>query len=358
MDFVQARQLGPSVAAGFKGAYGVPPAHVGRAPGRVNLIGEHTDYNAGLCLPIALGHSTWVALSPRDDGVVRVESVQGGSWLGRVEDRDGWASYVTATLRELEVPGADVYVDSDVPLGSGLSSSAALICALTVALGSTSVAVAIRAETEGVGAPTGGLDQTISMLGREGEALLIDFQSLVREPVGWRPEGAGLGLLVIDTRVSHAHESGGYGDRRRECEAAAGRLGVRSLREVTDPAPANPRVRHVVTEIRRVRETVAALAAGDWAEVGRLFTASHASLRDDFEVSCAELDLAVSSAVGAGALGARMTGGGFGGSAIALVRENDLDRIAGEVAAGFAAAGFQAPQFLVARASAGATLIT
>jgi galactokinase len=196
------------------------------------------------------------------------------------------------------------------------------------------------------------------MLGREGEALLIDFQSMDREPVGWRPEDTGLGLLVIDTRVSHAHESGGYGDRRRECEAAADRLGVRSLREVTDPAPADPRVRHVVSEIRRVRETVAALAAGDWAEVGRLFTESHVSLRDDFEVSCAELDLAVSSAIGTGALGARMTGGGFGGSAIALVREDDLDRIAGEVAAGFAAAGFKAPQFLIARASAGATLIS
>jgi galactokinase len=357
MEFVQARDLRQSVSDGFWRTYAAGPLRLGRAPGRVNLIGEHTDYNAGLCLPIALAHSTWVAVTPRVDDVVRVESVQGGAWRGTLDDRAGWASYVTATLRELGVRGADVYVDSDVPLGSGLSSSAALICALVVAFGSTSVSAAIRAETDGVGAPTGGLDQTISMLGHAGEALLLDFETMQREPVPWTPEEARLALLVIDTRVSHAHETGGYGDRRRECEAAAARLGVRNLRAVTVPPPAEPRVRHVVTEIQRVRDTVAAVALGDWPEVGRLFTESHASLRDDFEVSCAELDLAVASSLGSGALGARMTGGGFGGSAIALVPTDDLDRIADEVAAQFAAAGFGAPQFLVAHASDGATLI-
>ena len=357
MDLVEARDLRRSVADGFWAAFGSAPMRLGRAPGRVNLIGEHTDYNAGLCLPIALAHSTWVAIAPRVDGQVRVVSVQGGSWSGSVADRVGWASYVTATLRELGVHGADVYVDSDVPLGSGLSSSAALICALTVALGSTSVASAIRAETDGVGAPTGGLDQTISMLGHDGEALLLDFRSFHREPVTWTPEYAGLALLVIDTRVSHAHETGEYATRRQECEEAATRLGVHTLREVTELDPAEPRVRHVVTEVRRVRDVVAALAIGDWTEVGRLFTESHASLRDDFEVSCPELDLAVTTALEEGALGARMTGGGFGGSAIALVRADALTRVGEKVAAHFGAQGLTPPRFLVARASPGAELL-
>jgi len=357
MKYVEARDLRQSVADGFREAFGSEPQRLGRAPGRVNLIGEHTDYNAGLCLPIALAHSTWVAVTPRVDGRVRVVSVQGGSWTGSVTDRVGWASYVTGTLDELGVAGANVYVDSDVPLGSGLSSSAALICALCAALGTTSVAAAIRAETEGVGAPTGGLDQTISMLGQRGEALLLDFQSHHREPVPWAPEYAGLALLVIDTRVSHAHETGEYATRRRECEEAAARLGVRTLREVTMLDPAEPRARHVVTEIRRVQEVVSALSSGDWAAVGRLFTESHVSLRDDFEVSCRELDLAVSTALEEGALGARMTGGGFGGSAIALVPADSLDRVSERVAAHFRADGLTAPQFLVATASAGAELL-
>jgi len=357
METVPARTLGQAVIDGFRAEYGGPPLHVGRAPGRVNLIGEHTDYNAGLCLPIALEHATWVALTPRADGQVRVTSMQGGSWTGSVEDRSGWATYVTAALREGGARGADVFVDSDVPLGSGLSSSAALICAVLAALGTTGVAAAIRAETVGVGAPTGGLDQTISMLGRPGQALLIDFETSVHEDVPWAPEDAGLSLLVIDTRVSHAHETGEYAARRRECEAEAERLGVTTLREamlLDREVDLGPRARHVVSEIRRVESTVDALRADDWAEVGRLFTASHASLRDDFEVSCLELDLAVDTAIDAGALGARMTGGGFGGSAIALVRTDELDQVVSAVHARFLADGLARPQFLVARAGAGA----
>jgi len=357
MEIVPARNLGQVVIDDFRAEYGVQPLHVGRAPGRVNLIGEHTDYNAGLCLPIALEHSTWVALTPREDGQVRVVSMQGGSWTGSVEDRSGWATYVTAALREGGARGADVFVDSDVPLGSGLSSSAALICATLAALGTTSVSAAIRAETVGVGAPTGGLDQTISMLGRPGEALLIDFSTAAHEGVAWRPEDASLSLLVVDTRVSHAHETGEYAARRRECEAAAEQLGVPSLREamlLDGEVDLGPRARHVVSEIRRVESTVDALGAGDWAEVGRLFTASHASLRDDFEVSCRELDLVVASAIDAGALGARMTGGGFGGSAIALVPTDGLDQVVSAVHARFLADGLARPQFLVARAGPGA----
>ena len=357
MEYVEARALRQSVAESFTAAYGATPAHLGRAPGRVNLIGEHTDYNAGLCLPIALEHSTWVALSPRSDDHVRVVSMQGGSWEGSVNDRSGWATYVTAALREGGARGADVFVDSDVPLGSGLSSSAALICAVLAALGVTSVGAAIRAETVGVGAPTGGLDQTISMLGRPGEALLIDFDTGANEGVPWAPEAAGLSLLVVDTRVSHAHETGEYAARRRECEEAAERLGVPTLRQamlLDSEVDLGPRARHVVSEIRRVESTVDALRAGDWTAVGSLFMASHASLRDDFEVSCLELDLAVASAIDAGALGARMTGGGFGGSAIALIPTAALDDVASAIHSRFLAEGLARPQFLLARAGAGA----
>jgi len=290
---------------------------------------------------------------------VRVVSMQGGSWEGSVDDRSGWATYVTAALREAGAGGADVFVDSDVPLGSGLSSSAALICAVLAALGTTSVDAAIRAETVGVGAPTGGLDQTISMLGRPGEALLIDFETGVHEGVPWAPEAAGLSLLVVDTRVSHAHETGEYAARRRECEAAAERLGVPTLRQamLLDSAgevDLGPRARHVVSEIRRVESTVDALRASDWTAVGHLFTASHASLRDDFEVSCLELDLVVSTAIEAGALGARMTGGGFGGSAIALVPTAALDDVASAIHTRFLADGLTRPQVLLARAGSGA----
>jgi len=359
--------------AGFREAYGAAPTALGRAPGRVNLIGEHTDYNAGLCLPIALPASAWAAVAPTDDNRLSVVSAQAGRWDGTLEDLvpgrvPGFAGYVVGALWALreagvKVPGLEVYVDSEVPIGSGLSSSAALICAVATAVADLDprelVAPCIRAEAEGVGAPTGGLDQTVSLLAEAGHALLLDFADGSRQQVPWQPSAAGLGLLVVDTRVRHSHSDGGYGNRRAECEAAATALGVATLREADDvegltDEVLRQRARHVVTEIARVRRVVAALGKSDWRAVGRAFTESHVSLRDDFEVSCPELDTVVDTALAAGALGARMTGGGFGGSAIALAAADELPALRARILAAFAERGFAEPGFLDGIPSAGA----
>lgn len=375
--------------AAFARRYDREAAVVGRAPGRVNLIGEHTDYNAGLVLPIALPHATWAALAPREDDVVRLASAQAdGTWEGRradlavrageAPDRPGWVGYaggVLATLADLLPPGgADVLVTSTVPLGAGLSSSAAIECAVGVAalaaaghdlgadpdLRERLVAAAVRAETEVVGAPTGGMDQTVAVHGRAGSALLVDFRSGERRLVP--ADVPGHAWLVTDTRVSHALIDGGYASRRADCERAAALLGVPSLREADAEAVEvlpedlpRRRARHVVTEIARVERCVAALEEGDLAEVGRLMAASHASMRDDFEISCAELDAAVETALEAGAVGARMTGGGFGGSSVALVPAERLDAVVAAIDLRFVREGFTSPQHLVATPSDGAS---
>jgi galactokinase len=379
VEYLTARDLAGPASDRFAQLFNRPSDAVGRAPGRVNLIGEHTDYNGGLCLPVALPHAAVAVVARRDDLRIRVVSGQTGAWEGTLGDLapavTTGPAYVTGTLWALrdagvEIGGLDVYVDSDVPMGSGLSSSEALICATAVALAGDQlspealVEVAIRAETEGVGAPTGGLDQTVSVLAEPGHALLLDFgagRDRVVGQVDWRPESAGLALLVVDTGVRHSHAGGGYGDRRAECESAAAALGVASLRDVTDPAPLTDpvlarRVRHVVTEIERVRRVVVAVETADWAGVGRLFTESHASLRDDFEVSCPELDAVVEAALGSGALGARMTGGGFGGSALVLAPRVELDRVGAAITTAFKQEGWSGLSFLDAPASAGASV--
>jgi galactokinase len=369
------------VASGFADAFGHAATVVGRAPGRVNLIGEHTDYNGGLCLPTTLPHATYAAVAAREDDRVLLASAREATpWEGSVGSLGpgtvtGWAAYVAGVLWALredgvELPGVEVYVDGTVPLGSGLSSSAALECAvaagvcgllgleLTEDLRLRLVAACMRAEAEVAGAPTGGMDQTVSLLGSEGAGLLIDFTAHTTAEVPLGLEEAGLRLLVVDTRVSHALTDGGYASRRADCEEAAALLGIPSLRYAQDSdvgAFEDPRirrrVRHVVGEIARVEQCVAALDEGDWARVGTLFRASHASLRDDFEVSCTELDATVNAAEAAGAIGARMTGGGFGGSAIALVPEPLLHEVVAGVSRVFAERGWAEPGFLLATPS-------
>lgn len=381
-----------AVAAGlvrrFRASYGREPEGCFVAPGRVNLIGEHVDYNQGRCLPIALPHGTYVAAAPRDDDTVTLTSLQQDRpWQGRLGrlgpgEVTGWAAYaagVAWALRAegIRVPGFDLLVDSRVPIGAGLSSSAALECAVALALSALAdvevdaalrrrlVDVCVRAETEVAGAPTGGMDQAVSLLAREGHALLLDCRDGSTGQVRWAPEDVGLALLVVDTGVSHWLTESGYGDRRAECAEAARLLGVRSLREC-HPSPGvdvpdrvqegtlRRRTRHVLTEMARVDQAVFYIEQGDWVGLGTTLAASHASLRDDFEVSCPELDSAVEAATAAGALGARMTGGGFGGSAIALVPRNRTGAVATSVTDSFARRGWRAPVFLEAAAGPGA----
>ncbi|MCW2537768.1 MAG: galK [Modestobacter sp.] len=359
-------------------AWGAEPDGVWTAPGRVNLIGEHVDYNGGRCLPLALDRVTAAAVRVREDDQVRLASDDPDAepFTGRLSELgpgsvSGWAAYAAGVLWALqkagiEVPGMDVAVSSDVPLGAGLSSSASLECAVALAAAELAgradapalrrllVEAAIRAENEVVGAATGGMDQTVAMLAEEGAALLIDTRDGATEPVPLGLAEAGLQLLVIDTRVRHALADGQYGQRRADCEEAARLLGVGLLGEatpadvdrLTDPR-LRARARHVVSEIARVDELVALVRAERVAECGPLLDASHASLRDDYEVSAVELDTVVAAATAAGALGARMTGGGFGGSAIALVPEHAVSDVEAAVVSACAERGLTRPATLV-----------
>ncbi|MFT4297360.1 MAG: galactokinase [Micropruina sp.] len=367
-----------SVRGLFRDAFGAEPHGVWASPGRVNLIGEHTDYNGGLCLPVALPHRTYVAMARRTDRRARLTTglEDGRTWSGDLKEIapgsvDDWVAYCGGpawALRQagVDVPGFDVAISSCVPLGAGLSSSAAVECAVGLALthlagcrrdrddtGRAWLAdVCVRAENEVAGAPTGGMDQAASLRAQAGHALLLDCLDGSVEQIPFGLEAAGLELLVIDTQASHSLADGQYGARRASCDAAARELSVATLREVTDVDAAlarlddevvRRRVRHVVTEIARVTEFVAAAGIGDWTRAGQLMNASHRSLRDDYEVSCVELDVAVGAALDAGALGARMTGGGFGGSAIALVRSSSADAVARGVRQAAAARGLAAP---------------
>lgn len=373
--------LASSAADSFRREFGGDAEGVWAAPGRVNLIGEHVDYAGGLCLPIALPHSTAVAVSRRTDGLIRLRSSDGDPWDGRLPDIGpgrpaGWAAYpagVIWALRENglfahDFGGVDAVFVSTVPIGAGLSSSAALECSLALALAPDAdradlAAACVRAENDIVLAPTGGMDQAASLRSSEGHALLLDSASGAVSQVPFAPEG--LTLLVIDTRAPHRLVDGRYAKRREAVERAARRLGVASLRELADRGRDGAdavrslkddvlrrRAWHVISEIARVRLAVAASESGGFAEFGRLLYASHMSLHRDFEVSCPELDTAVEAAMVAGALGARMTGGGFGGSAIALLPAEKVDDAIDTAHRLAADRGLPEPAFAVVAASA------
>ncbi|GAB2609925.1 galactokinase [Paractinoplanes abujensis] len=368
----------------FRKEYGAEPSGLWAAPGRVNLIGEHTDYNDGFVLPFALPQRTVAAVGPAPAGEWTVCSTSQDEAVsfGRTEPGEvtGWAAYVAGVvwaLREAghDVPGARIAVDSDVPLGSGLSSSAALessVLTALVDLGGLDVpleqrpAIAQRAENVYVGAPTGILDQSASIRCREGHALFLDCRSYEVEHIPFDLAAEGLAILVINSNAPHQHVDGEYGARRKSCEEAARILGVPALRDITgaelddalarlDDEVMRRRVRHIVTEDDRVLETVQLLKAGQVREIGPLLTASHASMRDDFEITVAQVDLAVDTALEVGAYGARMTGGGFGGCVLALIDADKADVVTGAVEQAYAEAGFTPPTAWTVTAGPGAT---
>ncbi|MGS0685350.1 galactokinase [Nakamurella sp. GG22] len=377
-----------SAADLFRATFSREPDALFSAPGRVNLIGEHTDYSGGLVLPFAIDARAHLAAAANQDGTIRVTSAQRPGEVVTVAVQDlspdsavakSWAGYLLGaiwTLRRAghQIGGFDLALDSQVPSGAGLSSSAAIesVTALTAsALSGVDLDVmqiaglAQAAENDFVGVPCGPMDQTASSAGLKGSVLLFDTRAGTVEHIPFDPAAHGLEVLVIDTRVAHSLADGEYGRRRESCEKAADILGVRWLRDVTiDDLPAaldrlgdevlQRRVRHVVTENDRVARTVEKLRADNLPAIGPLLTASHRSLRDDYEVSSEELDVAVELALAAGAIGARMTGGGFGGSAIALVPTDRVDAVTTAVTDAFADRGFTAPVARLVRPAQGA----
>lgn len=352
------------------------------APGRANLIGEHLDYVGGLCLPIALEQRTRATVTLRgDDGLVFRSGTR--CWIGALSDLrpgliSGWAAYVGGVLWALGVDrGVEVDVESDLPVAAGLSSSAALESSVALAvdglfsLGCTRHEIAEachRVETDMVGVPTGSLDQLVAMFATTDHALLADFSSAapLLEQIRFRPEREDLALVVIDTGVTHDMTDGRYGRRRSECNEAASLLGLLHLAEAAGtseelvgnlPKPLAARTRYVVSETDRVRRFAQGLRDGTWETLGPILTAGHESARDDFAISCAELDTAVAAAREGGALGARMTGGGFGGCAIALVHTSKVRRMQAVVTSTFADNGWPAPAFMEARAGAAGKLL-
>jgi galactokinase len=373
-----------AVSEGFAKRFGSKPEGVWSAPGRVNLIGEHTDYNEGFVLPFAIDRRTCAAVSSRSDGIARVAS----SFSDEVVEIaiaeiskstvSGWSAYplgVTWALIEAgaKPSGFDLYVNSDVPVGAGLSSSAAIECSVSMALNelwganldrSALAKIGQKAENEIVGAPTGIMDQTASLFGVLDQVVFLDCRSLVAENIPLGLKQNSLEIVVMDTKVSHRLVDGGYAARRAACDQGASQMGVSSLRDlgisdldkakkILDPL-VYKRVRHVVAENARVLETVEHLKSSGPKSIGHLLYASHESMRDDFEISIDELDLAVETAMGIGAIGARMTGGGFGGAAIALIDSSKVADLKAAVTEAFKARGFAKPELFSVLADAGA----
>jgi galactokinase len=352
------------------------------APGRVNLIGEHIDYSEGFVLPFAIADRTFAAIARNNDGLVRIASQQRKNRIFTIDIKDvqpgsagEWEKYVLGVIWTMGITsGVDILVDGHVPSGAGLSSSAALECSVAVGLNTLfSLGKSLedmaratqKAENDYVGMPCGIMDQSVSLMGREGSALLLDCRDLTTESVPFDVASEGLELLIIDTQAHHALVDGGYAERRASCESVAAKFAIPSMRHLTmDVLDARRseiteteyiRARHAVTEIQRVKDAVTALRANDFVTLGRLINESHNSLRDDYTVSCVELDEAVDASRAAGALGARMVGGGFGGSAIALIKADQIESTKDAIRSAYAAKGFKAPRFFTSLPSAGAS---
>lgn len=371
-----------ALSTNFEALYGYQPQVISEAPGRVNLIGEHIDYSDGFVLPFAIADRTHAAVARRSDGLVRIASNQRKKELFTIDAADvkpgsagEWEKYVLGVIWSLNITtGLDIFIDGTVPTGAGLSSSAALECSVAVALNllfelnmslENLARATQRAENEYVGMPCGIMDQSVSLMAHAGAALLLDCRDLSTQSIPFNVADHGLELLIIDTQAHHALVDGGYAERRASCESAVAKLGVRSMRELTldalvaAEASLSPvefvRARHAVTEIARVRDAVDALKASDFEKLGLLLNGSHNSLRDDYTVSCPELDLAVQASLDTGALGARMVGGGFGGSAIALVQVSNLEKTRTAITDAFISKGFTKPRFFTSLPSRGAS---
>ena len=373
-----------SAADHFKNEFGYEPTGVWSAPGRVNLIGEHTDYNEGFVLPLAIDRRTYAAVGTRSDQLARIASAFTGEVvefeISQIQ-RDkvsGWSAYPLGVAWSLIQAGAtpqgfDLYVDSNVPVGAGLSSSAAIECSVALALNDlwgsgfsreVLAKVGQRAENEIVGAPTGIMDQTASLFGQVDHAVFLDCRTLEAKPTPLALRENGLELLVMDTRVAHRLTDGGYAARRQSCEEAAQLVGLSSLRDLTVEKLEESkhllsevvykRARHVVTENERVTQTVELLSASGPKSIGHLMVESHASMRDDFQISISELDVAVETAMAEGAFGARMTGGGFGGAAIALIESAKVSNLTSVVLEKFRDQGFVKPEIFKVTADEGA----
>jgi galactokinase len=369
----------------FLETFGVEPDLVAAAPGRVNLIGEHIDYSDGFVLPFAIKDRTLVAARKRNDSTVRIASAQRRNKIVTVDInkvkpglKGEWERYALGVLWALGVKdGVDLLIDGHVPLGAGLSSSAALECSVATAMNhlfdlgfnlEELARLTQKAENQYVGVPCGIMDQSVSLMATQGSALLLDCRDLSTKNIPFDVASSGLELLIIDTQAHHALTDGGYAERRASCESVVGKLGIRSLRELTMEQLENSRgsltetefvrARHAVTEMKRVLDCVQALSDSNFAKVGELINQSHASLRDDYTVSCPELDTAVDAALAAGALGSRMVGGGFGGSAIALIQASKTTETIKAIEKGFSSKGFKAPRFFTSLPSQGAELIS
>ena len=374
-----------SIEEKFLETFGEEPDLVAAAPGRVNLIGEHIDYSEGFVLPFAIKDRTMVAVRRRDDSIVRIASAQRRNKIVTVDIKDvkpglkgEWERYALGILWSMGVKsGVDLLIDGHVPLGAGLSSSAALECSVATAMNhlfdmgfnlEELARLTQKAENQYVGVPCGIMDQSVSLMATNGFALLLDCRDLSTRNIPFDVASHGLELLIIDTQAHHALTDGGYAERRASCESVASKLHVKSMRELTIAQLDSSRdqlsetqyirARHAITEMKRVLDCVEALSSGDFVKVGQLMNQSHLSLRDDYNVSCPELNTAVEASLAARALGSRMVGGGFGGSAIALIQASKTSETISAVEKAFADRKFKAPRFFTSLPSQGAELLS